>query len=767
MPNTMRAEFSARLDRLAAIGSKRCTEDHGIVIRRLDLPMTAEVLPASRRRLPRLFRGPVLIFVSLLSSQLAQAQFTQQGQKLVGTGTVAVGNNLVQQGTSVALSADGNTAIVGGAISLNLPSASEAGAAVIYVRNGSAWTQQGTLIGQDATGGNAGWFSAALSADGNTAILGYSGDNGNAGAAWVFTRSNGMWNQQGSKLVGTGAVGTAYQGQSVALSADGNTAIVGGYEDNFPLGGGDATGAAWVFTRSGGVWTQQGNKLVGSGAVGGALQGQSVALSADGNTAMVGGPGDNSNTGAVWLYTRSGTVWTQQGNKLVGTGAVGGALQGDQIALSADGGTAIVGGPSDNSGAGAAWVFTRSGTVWTQQGNKLVGTGAVGVAGSAANQGQGVTLSADGNTAIVGGPGDNNSGSGPIGAAWVFTRSGSIWTQQGNKLVGSGAVGTARQGFSVALSGDSSAAIVGGYGDDSNTGAAWVFVQPILPSMPVTPTANMVVAGNPGGPFAPASFQYQIRATVGSINYLISGLPSWLTPSSTSGTASSNTTVTFTVNPNANNLAVGTYGPTTITFTNSDTGHGTQTRTATLTVNPPGLLVSPLTGVAFSGTHGGPFSPSSFHYDLSSTYGSVNYSIANLPTWLTASHPTGTVTTSPKTVTFKVNGSAHALPLNTYIGSIGFTNGSTGQGNTTRVATLTVNPKDYKLTVRASPVADGTVTGGGEIAEGSPTTVTATPKAGFHFVHWMQGGQPVSTSSTYTFTMPSKAVTLNADFQKN
>ena len=90
--------------------------------------------------------------------------------------------------------------------------------------------------------------------------------------------------QQGPKLVGTGAVGDADQGFSVAVSADGNTAIVGGPKDNA------AAGAAWVFTRSGGVWSQQGSKLVGTGAVGAAAQGCSVALSADGNTAIVGGP---------------------------------------------------------------------------------------------------------------------------------------------------------------------------------------------------------------------------------------------------------------------------------------------------------------------------------------------------------------------------------------------------------------------------------------------------------------------------------------------
>jgi hypothetical protein len=192
-----------------------------------------------------------------------------------------------------------------------------------------------------------------------------SAGNGTTGAAWVFTRSNGVWTQQGDKLVGAGAVGVVSwlgnQGQSVTLSGDGNTAIVGGPSDN------SYAGAAWVFTRSNGVWTQQGNKLVGTGTAG-AGQGLSVGLSADGNTAILGGPFDYSNGlwnfGAAWVFTRSNGGWTQQGNKLVGTGAVGlptqGSYQGESAALSGDGNTAIIGGPRDNGDVGAAWVFART-----------------------------------------------------------------------------------------------------------------------------------------------------------------------------------------------------------------------------------------------------------------------------------------------------------------------------------------------------------------------------------------------------------------------
>jgi hypothetical protein len=439
-------------------------------------------------------RGPVslaiLVYATLLSSHPALAQFSQQGPKLVGTG--AVGN--ARQGVSASLSADGNTAIVGGDLDN-----SSAGAAWVWTRNGGVWTQQGAkLVGSGAAGSSSyQGTSVSLSADGNTAIVGGPVDGNGVGAAWVWTRSGGIWTQQGTKLVGSGAVGNAsYQGWSVSLSADGNTAIVGGHGDNPDFGSFEnlGVGAAWVWTRSGGVWTQQGTKLVGSGAVGNAQQGFSVSLSADGNTAIVGGPGsafpsNGIGVGAAWVWTRSGGVWTQQSTKLVGSGAVGNAYQGDSVSLSADGNTAIVGGFIDNTFVGAAWVWTRSGGVWTQQSTKLVGSGAVG----AARQGQQVSLSADGNTAIVGGLADNtDSGSSEnlgVGAAWVWTRSGGVWTQQSTKLVGSGSIGNARQGFSVSLSGDGNTALVGGDADNTGTpgssvGAVWVFAQAVNSVVP-------------------------------------------------------------------------------------------------------------------------------------------------------------------------------------------------------------------------------------------------------------------------------------------
>ena len=440
----------------------------------------------------------------------AYAQVAQQGSKLVGTG--AIGH--AQQGASVALSADGNTALVSGNAdneSADLPGWGD-GATWVWTRNGGVWTQQAKLADPSQVGAipNQG-FSAALSADGNTALV---GAPENTGSTRVWVRSGSTWSLEAT-LVGTGITSLyEFQGASVALSADGNTAIVGGIVDDEVTFGSFGVGAAWVFTRTGTVWTQQGGKLVGSGAIGTSGQGISVALSADGNTAMVGGDLDNGGVGAVWVWTRSGGVWTQQGPKLTGTPVAGTGGFGCAVALSSDGNRAIVGGHDSNGGIGAFYPFVRSGGVWTQESFPKFGTDFAGES----NQGLWLSLSGDGTAALVGGVADD----GTAGAAWIFTRSGTAWTQQGTKIVGSGAVGKAQQGWRVALSTDGLTALVGGPKDDDLDGAAWVFVA-TKPAITVQPIDQVACSGNPvtfsavGASWRPMTVKWQVSTDGGTI----------------------------------------------------------------------------------------------------------------------------------------------------------------------------------------------------------------------------------------------------------
>ncbi|CTQ52933.1 hypothetical protein LP7551_01453 [Roseibium album] len=385
------------------------------------------------------------------------APYAQQGGKLVGTDSV--GNS--QQGI-VAVSADGNTAVVGGS-----NDAEGTGAVWIFTRSGDAWSQQGSkLTGSDCVGATGLGTSVGISSDGNTVIAGGSGDNGIVGAAWVFTRTSGIWTQQGNKLVGSHPVGDSMQGGSVAISADGNTAAVGGNGDEFGIG------AVWIFTRSQGGWSQTGSKLTGSGYSGKANQGSSLAMSDDGKTLIVGSAIETNVNAPIWVFVEAGG-WQQQGNYLTATDAVTNPNgQNTSVGVSGDGNTLVLGENQDDAQRGATWIFTRSGNAWSQQGSKMVGAGATGKAA----QGCSVSISADGDTAIVGGNTDN----GDLGAVWVYQRNAGNWLQCGEKLVGTGASGAALQGNSVALSGDARTILSGGSGDNGMAGATWVFAAQFI-----------------------------------------------------------------------------------------------------------------------------------------------------------------------------------------------------------------------------------------------------------------------------------------------
>lgn len=325
---------------------------------------------------------------------------------------------------------------------------------------------QGTkLLAKDTSGTAAQGTSVAFSSTGYIAIVGGSKDSSGTGAAWIY---NYLGKQLNKKLVGSNFVGQSAQGSSVAISADGNTAIVGGPGDN------NNAGAVWIFVRKDTTWKQQGQKLFITGTTGQIKLGSSVSLSADGNTLVAEAPGDNNNAGAAYVFTRKDTTWSQQSGRLVALGSAASItpLIADQkVALSADGDTFVMGAHTSANGMGSAWIFSRKNNSWGVQDTILFGTGAVHMP----NQGSAVGISADGNIAAVGGYTDSTQN----GAVWLFIRNpkNNKWSQMGHKLVASGSVGAAEQGCSVSLNADGKVLLFGGLMDDNNTGAAWVFTR--------------------------------------------------------------------------------------------------------------------------------------------------------------------------------------------------------------------------------------------------------------------------------------------------
>ena len=359
-------------------------------------------------------------------------------------------------GVSVAMSSDGNTAIVGADLVNTAPNGDN-GAAYIFIRSGGTWVEQQKLTTSDRANTDLFGYAVDLSADGNTAVITAlveaSTPNVNNGAAYVFTRSGGVWTEQ-QKLLASDRDSDEYFGRSASISSDGNTVLIGAAnEDTTPN---TENGAAYVFTRSGGVWTQQ-QKLTASDIAANELFGNSVDLSADGNIAIIGANlAFTQDFGAAYIFTRSGGVWTQQ-QKLTASDRSTQDYFAASVSISADGSTALIGASSESTTVsfnGAAYVFINTGGTWTEQAKLLASDRA-----STDNFGWSVALSADGNKALIGAK-DEDTGFVDNGAAYIFTRSGTTWTQQ-QKLVAFDANHSALFGYSVALSSNGDMAFIG------------------------------------------------------------------------------------------------------------------------------------------------------------------------------------------------------------------------------------------------------------------------------------------------------------------
>jgi hypothetical protein len=354
-----------------------------------------------------------------LTTALADRAFLEQAKLSVATPAADD-----QFGWSVALSGDGNTALAGVPGRESAGGSSNSGAVRIFIRSDSTWTQQASPFPSDLGVNDQFGISVALSSDGNTALMGSFLEDPSgvvdAGSAYVFTRSGSTWTQQ-AKLVASDAQAGDRFGWPVVLSSDGNTALITAYRED-PSGLADA-GAAYVFTRSGSTWTQQA-KLVASDAQAGDEFGRSAALSGDGNTALIGAhfedPSGLADAGAAYVFTRSGSTWTQQA-KLVASDAQAGDRFGWSVALSGDGNTALIGAftedPGGISDAGSVYVFTRSGSIWSERAKLTASDAAAGD-----QFGWSVALSGDGNTALIGANLEDPGGISDAGSVYVFAR---------------------------------------------------------------------------------------------------------------------------------------------------------------------------------------------------------------------------------------------------------------------------------------------------------------------------------------------------------
>jgi FG-GAP repeat len=355
---------------------------------------------------------------------------------------------------------DGETVVVGARFDDGAAGADQ-GSAYVFVRSGGVWTQQQKLEASDAAAGD--HFGVSVAIDGETVVVGAESDDGAGGAgqgsAYVFTRSGGVWSQQ-QKLEASDAAGGDNLGHAAAIS--GETIVVGAQNDDGAAGFNQ--GSAYVFVRSGGVWTQQ-QKLEASDPGSDDLFGESVAIA--GETLVIGAESFSGaagqDQGSAYVFVRSGGVWTQQ-QKLEASDAAAGDRFGASVAIAGD---TVVAGASSDDGAGgvdqgSAYVFTRSGGVWSQQ-QKLEASDAAG------NDTFGISVGIAGETVVIGAQSDSGAAGAAQGSAYIFARSGGVWSQQ-QKLEPSDAAAFDLFGVSVAISGNT--VVVGASLDDGAAGDA-------------------------------------------------------------------------------------------------------------------------------------------------------------------------------------------------------------------------------------------------------------------------------------------------------
>jgi len=291
-----------------------------------------------------------------------------------------------------------------------------------------------------------------------------------AGTAYVFVQSGGTWALAGNLYAWDG-LSYAYFGASVAL--DGDTALVGAHWASTGANFG-AEGAAYVFVKPGGGWTTTGAytaKLTASDGVTFEEFGDSVALSGD--TALVGAWGDAGKKGAAYVFVKPGGGWASgtETAKLTASDGLANDRLGRSVALSGD--TALVGAPYDNLGGGfegSAYVFVKPGGGWAGG----TETAKLTASDATASDQLGYTVALSGSVALAGAPGDDTN----TGSAYVFVEPGGGWATgtESAKLTASDGATLDQLGISVAL--DDDTALLGANGDDSGKGSAYVFVEP-------------------------------------------------------------------------------------------------------------------------------------------------------------------------------------------------------------------------------------------------------------------------------------------------
>ena len=381
----------------------------------------------------------IIEMIRLDDQRIPEAQASQQIIKAykLAAGDQASGDHF---GLSMALS--GSTMVVGAPGDDGL-SGVDQGAAYVFSRYGDSWIQIAKLTASDAAANDR--FGTSVSIDGDTILIGSPGDdvgaNADQGSAYVFLKTDSIWSQNAKLSATVGGAGDSF-GFAVAIDQD--TAVVGAPEHNVAYL--PDQGAAFVFHRAVGVWSQQARLTAADGDEHDQL-GNAVAI--DGDYIVVGAAEDDfsmMDQGSIHIFKRSGVDWLAH-TMLVATDGAMSDNFGDSVDI--DGGTVIVGAPHDDVGfnvdQGSVYVFVLSAGFWIQQAK-------ISAYDGAADDEFGSSVAVQGDAAVIGAPEDDNVTSTDQGSVYICTRAGSSWGPQLKMITGDGALGD-QFGRSVDISG--------------------------------------------------------------------------------------------------------------------------------------------------------------------------------------------------------------------------------------------------------------------------------------------------------------------------
>ncbi len=393
----------------------------------------------------------------------------------------------------------GNYAIVGAYN--EMINGQEAGTAYIYRRQGADWVEDARLTVDD--GATSDQFGYYVSIHDTLAIVGANRSNGGAnksGSAYVFARTPTGWVQR-AKLTPSSPRADLQFGHGVAIGYD--RAVVGANSAPRPGAPRSRAGAVYVFRREGTSYVQEA-RLASSDLQNGDRFGFDVAL--DGDYLIAGADredGNGSSSGAAYIFARNGTTWTQQAKLLAADGAADDRLG---YAVDIDGDYAIAGARHHDQGgtdAGAAYIYRRNGNQWVQE-EKLT------AADPADNVDFGINVGIHEGRAVVGAFHEGTNGF-QAGAVYVFARSNGSWSQEAKVIADDG---EERDLFGRSVSIYRNQVIVGANRDDDNgteAGAAY-FLRPTY----LLPDTTLTTCGDPVPvrvPIATDAVAGTIRAT--------------------------------------------------------------------------------------------------------------------------------------------------------------------------------------------------------------------------------------------------------------